>query len=430
MSREALDLRRFWRIVWRLKGLVGAVIALGFMAGVAYTALTPATYLSSALVALSPSVDIASQAAVVTSPAVLSAALADEGQVMSVTTLADRTQAKRAASGLMAISVRGDTPAQAVQMANAVARSYVAYTSSSRGVVGPLPVQLFQAATSATGTALAGRLFYAAGAGVLAGTLTGVLLALVVDRSDQRLRGRDEIADSIGLPVLASLRVGHPGKPAGWSKLLAGYEPSAADAWRLRQALRALGIPGPDPASRTTAGGSSLAVLSLSRDRKALAVGPQLASFVASRGIPTALVLDARQDAQITSALRAACAATPWPRGPGQLQVAVVDHGDAAVLPAGALAIVVAVVDGHTPRVATTTPASVTVLGVGSGAVTAAQLARVAASAAAGGRDITGILVADPDPGDQTTGRLPQLARQGLYRMPTRTTSAVTESRQ
>ena len=52
-----------------------------------------------------------------------------------------------------------------------------------------------------------------------------------------------------------------------------------------------------------------------------------------------------------------------------------------------------------------------TVLGVSAGAATAEQLARVAASAAADGRDIAGILVADPDPADHTTGRLPQLAR-------------------
>ena len=55
--------------------------------------------------------------------------------------------------------------------------------------------------------------------------------------------------------------------------------------------------------------------------------------------------------------------------------------------------------------------ATATVLGVSAGAATAEQLARVAASAAADGRDIAGILVADPDPADHTTGRLPQLAR-------------------
>ena len=57
--------------------------------------------------------------------------------------------------------------------------------------------------------------------------------------------------------------------------------------------------------------------------------------------------------------------------------------------------------------------AAVTVLAVSAGAATAEQLARVAASAADNGRDIAGILVANPDPSDQTTGRLPQLARPG-----------------
>ena len=67
-----------------------------------------------------------------------------------------------------------------------------------------------------------------------------------------------------------------------------------------------------------------------------------------------------------------------------------------------------------------------TVLGVSAGAATAEQLARVAASAAADGREIAGILVADPDPADHTTGRLPQLARPAQRRMPTRVTGVPT----
>ena len=55
--------------------------------------------------------------------------------------------------------------------------------------------------------------------------------------------------------------------------------------------------------------------------------------------------------------------------------------------------------------------ASTTVLGVSAGAATAAQLVGVAVSAAADGRQIDGILVADPDPADHTTGRVPQLTR-------------------
>ena len=156
------------------------------------------------------------------------------------------------------------------------------------------------------GTPLPWRLFYAAGTGVLAGVVLGVLVALAIGRGRRPLRERDEIADSIGVPIMASVRVSRPAKPSGWTKLLDGYAPEAADAWRLRNVLRELGhldLAGGD--------GSSVAVLSLARDRKALALGPQLAAFAAQQGIPATLVLDSRQDAKVTAALRAACVAAP-----------------------------------------------------------------------------------------------------------------------
>jgi hypothetical protein len=85
---------------------------------------------------------------------------------------------------------------------------------------------------------------------------------------------------------------------------------------------------------------------------------------------------------------------------------------------------VVAVVNGQAPRVANLPRTGATVLGVSAGAATADQLARVAARLAATGRHIAGILVADPDPSDPTTGRIPQLARSTQVR-PTRMTSTV-----
>jgi hypothetical protein len=108
--------------------------------------------------------------------------------------------------------------------------------------------------------------------------------------------------------------------------------------------------------------------------------------------------------------------------------VIVNEHGDVSHLPEVLLHLVVGVVDGQAPLVASTMRATKTVLSVASGAVTARQLARVAASAAGDGRAIAGILVADPDPADQTTGRIPQLARPGQHRMPTRMIGAVTEA--
>jgi hypothetical protein len=98
-------------------------------------------------------------------------------------------------------------------------------------------------------------------------------------------------------------------------------------------------------------------------------------------------------------------------------------------LPADTLTIAVAVVDGKNPRVTGVISAAQTVLAVTAGAVTGEQLTRVAASAAGAGHKLTGILVANPDPDDQTTGRSPQLARPEQDRMPTRMYGVATGSR-
>ncbi|HCU92574.1 MAG TPA: hypothetical protein DHU96_07445, partial [Actinobacteria bacterium] len=199
--------------------------------------------------------------------------------------------------------------------------------------------------------------------------------------------------------------------------------PGTADAWSLRRALRQLGLPGVNHTDFGTGSGSSLAVLSLSSDPKALALGPQLAVFAASLGIPTTLVVGPQQDVNVTATLRAACAAQPELSGrTGNLQVTVSNHHNADELPGGRLVVAVAVVDSETPRVGDTMRAAATALGVSAGAATAEQLARVSASATADGRDIVGVLVADPDPADHTTGRLPELARLTQRRMPTRIT--------
>ena len=68
MSGQALNLRRAAQIVWRLKRLVAAFIVAGFLGGVAYTAISPPVYQSTAVVAIPHSISIASQAAAVISP--------------------------------------------------------------------------------------------------------------------------------------------------------------------------------------------------------------------------------------------------------------------------------------------------------------------------------------------------------------------------
>jgi capsular polysaccharide biosynthesis protein len=447
MSQETLDLRRSLQLVRRHKIVVGIFAALGLLAGVGLVLHRPPMPSSQALVEvlLSPSAQAAApaqagaasinpalgtQIVIATSNPVLAGVQRTVDPTLSLQTLQSRIQVTSdASSNFLSIRAEGKTAAQAEDTANAVANSYVAYCRN----VGCPQVQgtmVLEPATTATGSSLSSRLLTIAVLGALLGALVGAMGVLALSRRDRRLRKRDEIADSIGVPVLASISVIHPSGAAGWTKLLADYQPGVVDAWRLRKALQYLGLDdlklnGPQPGN-----GSSLEVLSFGFDSGALALGPQLAVFAASRGIPTALVVGPQQDIKAAATLRAACAAPPPPsRRSSQLQVVVKDHDSSTRPPDAVLTVVVAVVDGQDPQVADTTRSAATVLGVSAGAVTAEQVARVAASAAAAGRDITGILVADPDPDDPTTGRLPRLARPTHRRGPTRMTVATGETR-
>jgi hypothetical protein len=254
--------------------------------------------------------------------------------------------------------------------------------------------------------------------GALLGAVIGAIAVLAIFRGTRRLRERDQIADSIGVPVLASVPVVRPSGAGGWIKLFEEYHPGVVAAWHMRNALRHLGIGDVSLTGVSPREGFSLALLSLSADRKALALGPQLAVYAASLGIPTALVVGPQQDENATATLRAACDAPTPPQRPRGLQVTVSDQHSIDRPLGAALIVVVAVVDGEAPQVASTMRTAATVLGVSAGAVTADALARVAASAATDGRDIAGIFVADPDPADRTTGRVPQLTRQP--KLPTR----------
>jgi capsular polysaccharide biosynthesis protein len=442
MSEQALDLRRSAQIVRRHKIVVSIFAVLGLLAGVGWALHRPPMLSSQALVnvvfpqseqsaaaaqAGSTSINpaLGTQVLIASSTSVLENALRTIDPPVSLETLQNRVQVTNVANtNILSISAQGRNAVQAEDTANAVAKSYVASTRNNRG--GQVQAEILEAANSVSEPSLLSRLPTIAILGALVGALIGVIAVLAFSRRDRRLRKRDEVADSIGVPVLASIRVAHPSGAAGWTKLLADYEPGAVDAWRLRKALQFLGLADVNP-NDSRSGGSSLEVISFGFDSGALALGPQLAVFAASRGIPTALVVGPQQDVRAAATLRAACAAPPAPSN--QLQVIVRDHDGGTRPPDAAVAVVVAVVDGQNPRVADTTRTTSTVLGVSAGAVTAEQIARAAASAAAAGREITGILVADPDPDDHTTGRLPQLSRPAHRRGPTRMTGTTAEPR-
>jgi capsular polysaccharide biosynthesis protein len=428
VTEQATDLRSFLQSLRRHKFLVAAFLLLGCIAGGAYGVQKPPMLTSTALVVLPSTIrSIGTQTVIADSDPVLAGALREIGSAMPLQTLQSRVHVTRlTSSNILSVSAQGTTAKQAEQTANAVANSYIAYVGSASAPTGQVKASVVEPATSATGTALPIHVAVTALLGALAGALLGAGIALAISRRDRRLRDRDDISDAIGVPVLASIQVGHPSDPGGWTRLLESYKPSAVDTLRLRTALDQLGV----ASGRRQTTGTSVAVLSLSRDRGALAIGPQIAAFAASLGIPTTLVFGPQQDPDTPAILRAACAALQKQSRPlGNLWVTVHDQDNTGVLADVGLTVVVSVVDSQSPNAALTMPTAETVLGVSSGAATVEQLARVAASAFANDRYISGILVADPDPADRTTGRLPQVARSGRRRMPTRAMGRSVETR-
>jgi capsular polysaccharide biosynthesis protein len=441
MSQQAMDQRRFIQIVWRHKILVGVVIVLGIVLGGGYAKLNPPMLTSTALVVLPQNAQsaqatanggldqyTATQEVIAGGTEVLTGALRDVRPRMSLAELRREIEIGSLTSYVISISAKGAVAADAEATANAVANSYKRYIDSANSPVGRVSAHLLQKATSAAGLAPLEFIIIYALIGAISGAMIGAIIALAISRADRRLRERDEIANSIGVPVLASFPVAHPSDAAGWTKLLDDYQPGARPALQLRKTLHHLGTAAVDRDEAGYGGRSSVTILSLSSDRVALALGPQLAAFAASHGIPTALVIGPQQDPDATATLRTACAAPPTAssKRPSQLRVTVADD-QVEVPPDAALTVVVVVVDGRSPRIPDTMQTATTLLGVSSGAASAEQLARVAVSADAAGREVTGILVADPEPADHTTGRIPQLSRPAHRRLPTRLKGITTE---
>lgn len=275
-----------------------------------------------------------------------------------------------------------------------------------------------------------GALFVGFGAAV--GWLLAAAVVVLRGRRERTLRSRDQIADSIGLPVVASVQSRTPRSVAGWVDLLRAYTPGNADAWALHQLLQrftpeaaAAAAAGTPHRSAGRGGGDhrsrQLLVLALVGDQAALAVAPQLASFAAGTGKHTQLVI-ASQQQESTNALRAACSRVG---GHEQLRpgLTVADQHDArnqAELEVHSATVSRQQPDPDLPRLV----GAVTLLAVSSGGATADDLARVALAADEAGVRLDGIVVTNPDPLDRSTGRLLPAERAVLAPLPSLMTGA------
>jgi len=455
MSQEALDFRTSIRIVRRKSKTFIAIVVLGLLIGAGYAALRPPMRTSTALVVL-PAIaasanaqaaaqagitdnEIATQVVVAGSYPVLTGALPHVSPQVSVQTLQSRVQVQNlTGSSIISISASAPTAAEAEATANAVANSYIAYVTAPDSPAGRVSATMLQSANSANGDNQTARIVVDGLLGLIGAAIIGVIALLAVNTRDRRLVERDAIANSIGAPVLASVPVSSPSDAASWMKLLEEYEPGAVHAWGLTKLLRQLGVARAKGGDGAAAGkGASLTVLSLASDPRALALGPQVAAFAAAQGIPTALVIGPQQDVNATATLRTACAtpeqARAEQRRPLQLVVAEDEDQLSAAMAnssewvATLFVVVVAVVDGQVPLMPHAVSTTATVLGVTSGAATADQLARAATAVAAHGREVTGIIVANPDPSDQSSGRIPRLLAPVRRSLPTRVNDVPTE---
>lgn len=270
------------------------------------------------------------------------------------------------------------------------------------------------------------------GVGAAAALLLAAAVVILRGRGEKALRSRDQIADSIGVAVVASLHSRTPRSVAGWVNLLRGYAPGSADAWALHQLLQRFTIesgtgtqPGPARRSRAQQEGqhqsTRLLVLTLEGDQSTLAVGPQIACFAAASGRQTRLVTSSHRH-ESTDSLRAACSrigSDEQPR-PGLLVDSLSDalgHGELVV---HSIAVSRQRPATHIPRL----DDAVTLLAVSSGGASAEDLARVALAADEAGVPLDGIVVANPDPLDRTTGRLLPAQRAVLAPLPSLMTGA------
>jgi capsular polysaccharide biosynthesis protein len=246
---------------------------------------------------------------------------------------------------------------------------------------------------------------------VLGGAVLFTLLAAIsiaaTNQRDPKLRSRDEIADAVGIPVVASVRTRSPRTASAWMDLLRSYEPGNADGWALRQMLHTLlPDPGRDWASSEP---FVLVVVTLSGDSGGLAVAPQIAAFAATNGISTQFHAAQEHESAVALWAAASQASKRDDMQPG-LTVTTVPDSRALV----ELSVRLLVLDRDTPEPdASVAGPGAALLAVSSASVTRHNLADAVVATDRAGITIEGIVVANPDPLDRTTGRLSPIERTG-----------------
>jgi hypothetical protein len=206
----------------------------------------------------------------------------------------------------------------------------------------------------------------------------------------------------VSAPVLASLETPRRISARSCRAMLEGWEPRPLQSWGLRQACTQLGVL--RDGERAT-----VVVVGLPDDVAGPLVAAQLAIFGASTRVQTALVVTTQHPT--AAHLRAAChkgkrATDLRPYLSTRTDAAGAGHGDGGGdgKREAALTIMLVIADADLstiPHGATTT------LAVSAGFASADTLAATALACQDAGHPVEGVLLANPDPADVTSGGLP-----------------------
>jgi capsular polysaccharide biosynthesis protein len=268
------------------------------------------------------------------------------------------------------------------------------------------------------------------------GLLLGALLAFARNKRDRRIRARDEVAEAVGAPVVASLPVPRSRGVNGCSALLRGWTASPTERLALRHAFTRLSLA--DLGTRT-----NLIVIVLPADRAGVLLAAQLAAFAAAGGTRTAFALCS--DEPTAADVRAACNSLKPLRerlGPDR-PVGTEEEGiirpdlcfhdlgaeaEVVELDCAELTVVVVVADMGGFVIPTGRGATATAIAVSSGWATPEELASVAALCQDAGHRVGGVFLANPDRRDTTTGDVGPRAKGAIPRVATKLSDVRTES--
>ena len=172
MYQSAAGLRSSQQVPRRYGIIIGAAVTAGLLTGGVAAAFGSATVSSTALVALPlTSLTQADSVAIADSNVVMITALNSGASLGHINVTSPRP-------GVLSVNARAATPAEAEAAANAVAESYIGYSSLVGSPAGHIPAEMLTAATSANGMTRDMRLLVGLPLGGASGLLIGIIAAL------------------------------------------------------------------------------------------------------------------------------------------------------------------------------------------------------------------------------------------------------------